>query len=219
MEHVVPPSFLFEYRFPVPRCAAPGKSKARRLLKLPDESCLFVPAALNGIKPFADIACGWNEDGFALQVNVSGRSAPAAGRSSDVSRSDAVLLWLDTRPTGTVHRATEYCHHFAILPADENQDGDPSAVVQPIAQQRHQRVESDVKKFRLNVQQRSDGYLLEAWLPGSQLHGWRDVTDLRRVGFYVVVQDTELGDQPLSIQDDFPVGYDPSTWATLELQP
>lgn len=218
MDHVVPPSFLFDYRLPVPYCNGPAAGRSRNMLSLPTGSDLFFPSRLNDAPAFATAACGWNEEGFGLRISVSGKAAPVAGRSSSLSGSDAVLLWIDTRPTGTVHRATEYCHHFAILPVDNDQDNQPGALNQPIAQQRHQRIESDVRKFLLQTQLSDDGYQIEAWIPGSQLHGWRDVGDLKRIGFYLVVQDSELGDQPLSVQDDFPFGYDPSIWATLELQ-
>ena len=54
-------------------------------------------------------------------------------------------------------------------------------------------------------------------LPGSQLHGYRQVDELRQLGFYCVVRDTELGEQPLTVTDDFPYASDPSLWVQLEL--
>lgn len=216
MDHIVPPSFLFDVRLSIPRCSGPS-SKAKRLLKLPPAARLFVPGSMNDQPAFAEIDAAWNEDGLAIQATVRGKTQAPGGTSKDVKRSDCLLLWIDTRPTGNVHRATEYCHHFACLPVDEHFDGKPSAVVQPIAQQRSQRIQSDVRKINCRTHIEPNGYDFEVWIPGSQLYGFREVSELGRIGFYCVVQDMELGDQALSVHDDFPFSYDPSMWLQLDL--
>ena len=217
MDYIVPPSLLFDFRLPVPHCDEPSKRKSGRLLNLPDESMLFNPSAMNELPSFASIKAGWNADGLGLAVEAHGKAKPASGSAHDIKHSDAILMWLDTRPAGNVHRATEYCHHFACLPVDEHSGDEPSVVVQPIAQQRAQKIESNPKKMACRTHQKKDGYEFEVWIPASQLYGFRDVAELGRIGFYCVVQDSELGDQPLSVGDDFPTSYDPSTWVQLEL--
>lgn len=217
MNHVIPPSFLFDYRARIPRCAEPGKRPRGRLLQLADNAALFVPSAMNEGPNFASICIGWCEGGLACVFRISGKTIPPAGSSTDISRSDSVLVWLDTRPTGNVHRATEYCHHFALLPADDEAAGEPGVRVLPIAQQRATRIESDPRKIQCRTHLHDDGYELEVWIPGSQLNGYREISELGRLGFYCVVQDSELGEQPLSVDDEFPVAYDPSTWIELEL--
>jgi len=218
MNQIVPPSLLFDFELSIPRCPAPSKKKTGRLLSLPKKAELFVPSAMNGTPIFATLSAGWNEDGFAVSVNVKGKPDLPLGMSADVKRSDAVLLWIDTRTTGDVHRATEYCHHFACLPVDEHHDGKPAVVVQQIAQQRMQRIESDPQKMVTRTHVSKTGYELEVWIPGTQLYGYREIAEIGRLGFYCVVQDSHLGEQPLSLSDDFPTSYDPSTWPTLKLQ-
>ncbi len=164
------------------------------------------------------VAAAWNPKGLGFVFRVSGKPEACAGSSSDVKRSDCVLIWIDTRPAGNVHRATEYCHHFACLPSDDHAGGAPSVVVQPIAQQRIQRIESNPDKMTCRTHSKKDGYELEVWISGEQLYGFREISDLGKVGFYCVVQDTHLGDQPLVVGDDFPTSYDPATWVQLELQ-
>lgn len=218
MEYIVPPSFLFDFRLSIPQCAAPATRKKGRLLKLPPEAELFSPSGMNGGPQFASLRAAWSDTGLAFSVEVRGKSKPVDGTSRQVRSSDCVLLWIDTRPAGNVHRATEYCHHFACLPADDHQDGQPSIVLQPIAQQRATRIESDPKKMLCRSHKVKDGYDLEVWFPGTQLCGFREVAELGRIGFYCVVQDMELGDQPLSVDSEFPTNYDPSTWVQLELK-
>lgn len=217
MDHVVPPSLLFDFRLPVLSCDGPSKKASGRLLNLPDDCSLFIPSAMNEQPSFASIKAGWNADGFGITVTVAGKTKPTAGSAHDTKHSDAILLWIDTRPAGNVHRATEYCHHFACLPVDEESDEGPAVVVMPIAQQRAQRIESNPKKMVCRTHKKKDGYEFEVWIPASQLYGFRDVSELGRIGFSCVVQDSELGDQPLSIGEDFPTAYDPSTWLQLEL--
>lgn len=218
MDHIVPPSLLFDFRLTVPACPGPSSRAAGRLLNLPDSARLFIPGAMNQQPNFATVRLGWNTDGLAVSVAVEGRKSALSGSSKDISRSDSILLWIDTRPAGSVHRATEYCHHFTCLPVDEHIDGKPSVVVGPIAQQRAQRIESDPRRMLCRTHVKKDGYEFELWLPATQLYGFREIAELGRIGFYCVVQDRELGDQPLSVGDDFPVAFDPSTWIQMELQ-
>jgi hypothetical protein len=50
------------------------------------------------------------------------------------------------------------------------------------------------------------------------MFGFDEAPSIGRIGFYCVVHDTELGEIPLSIADDFPIAFDPSTWLQLELK-
>ena len=216
MNNIVPPSLLFDFQIPIPACEMPSTSKSGRLLKLSDSSRLFLPSSLNAGPVFGAIAAGWNTKGFGLQVTVSGKPDAPTGRRDDLKRSDCLLVWLDTRPSGSVHRATEYCHHFACLPHEEDSDS-PLIVVQPIAQQRLQRIESDPKKILTRLHTTKDGYQFEVWFPADQLYGFREIAELRRLGFHCVIQDSHLGNQSLGLSGDFPASFDPSLWLNLEL--
>lgn len=217
MNQIVPPSLLFDVQLSIPRCPKPSSRKTGRLLKLPPESRLLIPSILNSAASPAELRAAWNDDGFALQVSVVDKQAPVTGSSKDADGSDCVLIWVDTRPSGNVHRATEYCHHFACIPVDGHTDGSPSVVVRPIAQQRSQRIESNPAKMICRTHLTKHGYELELWIPGSQLYGYREIAEIGRIGFYCVVQDTELGDRHLSVDDSFPFAWDPSLWIQLEL--
>ncbi len=217
MAHIVPPSLLFDFRLTVPRCSPPTPGGRGSLLKLPPESRLFIPAAMDERPVFASVAVGWHESGIAVAVEVAGKKFPVAGTASDVRNSDSVVLWLDTRPSGQVHRATQFCHQFVCLPVDELNDDQPTVIAREIAQQRELKIASDTSRMLTRTATSDDGYRLEVWIPGDQLYGFREVPELRSMGFYCVVHDTELGTQPLSLGDDFPVTFDPSTWLQLEL--
>jgi hypothetical protein len=60
------------------------------------------------------------------------------------------------------------------------------------------------------------GWRMEVFLTAEALHGFDPETN-RRLGFAYQVTDPVRGDQFLSVGREFPVGEDPSLWATLEL--
>ncbi len=55
-------------------------------------------------------------------------------------------------------------------------------------------------------------------MPAAALHGFDPETN-SRLGFAYQVSDHEREDQFLGVGRDFPIGENPSLWATLELKP
>lgn len=213
MASVVPPSLLFDLRLPILRCDAPNNRKKNGIPSLTDAWRLAVPSAINDEPQFANVFAGWNPDGLAFRFEVQGHTDAVQGDR----KSDAIQIWLDLRPSGQIHRATEYCHSFSFVPADSDSD-DKAAVYQaPIAQQKIQRQEPDLKQFRIEAAVNKTGYTLSAWLPGTQLYGFRELEEIGRFGFSCEVRDSQLGTQPFLVGDDFPTTYDPSLWPQFEL--
>ena len=60
------------------------------------------------------------------------------------------------------------------------------------------------------------GWTLELFLPAQVLHGFDPDTN-RRFGFAYQIADHARDDQFLGVGRDFPIGENPSLWATLEL--
>ncbi len=217
MSQIVPAGLLFDYRICVPACSGPSRKKRGRLLSLDERGRLPFLALDDSVPNFSQVTLGWNRDGLAVLLAVRGRSAPVEPCPPDADACDGIELWIDTRPTGTVHRATAYCHRVLCVARDENQDGEPSARSVPIAQQREIRQEMQTQRFLMRTHAVENGYDLEVWIPGSQLYGFREIDELRRLGFFCMVHDTELGRQPLTVTDDFPFSWNPSLWVHLEL--
>lgn len=213
---IVPPSFLFQYQLTVPRVDGLPKKKGKAL-QLPDAARVFVPSALNAGTAGLELKLGWNPDGLAIEIVVRGKKEEPAGRRHDLKNSDVVYIFIDTRHTANVHRATEFCTALQILPRDEVNDDAPTVQFVEIAQQRGTRRQPDAKRVMLNVLNQRDGYQLDVWIPTAQMPGFDQIEEIGHLGFYIVVEDTELGQLPLSIGDDFPVTHDPSTWLQLNL--
>lgn len=216
LSSVVPARFLFRCEFPVARAEGRPRRRGSRPLNFDDRFLLPNLAALDGGPQFAELRVGWNPDGIGFSVLVSGKQSAPRCDFEKPSASDGLQLWIDTRNTQTVHRATRYCHHFCLLPCG---GPDPSAAVGvqlPVARAREDAPLCEPDDLLVASEADSDGYRLEAWLPQSVLHGF-DPVDQPRLGFCYRVLDAELGSQTLSVEGDYPFASDPSLWSTLLL--
>lgn len=217
MPAIVPHAFLFRYSIPV-HAAAGLPKQGKKLLDLADEYVLPSFAELDGAeKPFAELRVGWNPRGIGFSVDVRGKKRPLQCDARQPAESDGLQVWIDTRNTQSVHRATRFCHHFCLLPSvGTAKSAVPYASEQLIAQTREVPKLAEPDSIPLAVETRRDGYLLEAWLPAEVLRGF-DPEANPRLGFYCAVRDRELGEQFLTVGRDFPFQHDPSVWSTLEL--
>jgi hypothetical protein len=217
MQQIIPPSMLFDFTLKLHRVDQMPTGRDRKL-KLPSHTRLPIPATLNRQSGQLEVSVAWNPEGLGVSVAVHGRKSPPGGSSSNLRNCDHLLLFFDTRHTASVHRAGSYCSSLLAVPSDEEQDGKPSLAVRPIAQQKDVRQLLDVTRCGIHARVSKTGYRTDVWIPASQLFGFQEVPDIGYLGFYCLVQDTEHGEMPLSVADDFPVTFDPSTWLRLELE-
>jgi hypothetical protein len=216
MAALIPPGFLFRWEFLVPEVGGlPGSGK--NVLQFPDECRLAPPAALESPAPY-ELRVAWNGKGLGIFVDVTGRSAPLNCDPDRPLASDGVLVWIDTRNVQDVHRATRFCHLFALLPLGDGAKGNEPAVRQltvPRANADAPRIDTDEVLVTSTVTR--TGYRMAAWFPAAILNGF-DPASQPKLGFFCEVRDAELGNHPLNLDPDFPYDGDPSLWATLNLQ-
>jgi len=217
MEQIVPPSFLFDCVLSIPQIAEIPLGRTKRL-KLPETARVPIPSRLNSPAKHLELRMAWNASGIGVAISVSGRKSKPGGSGQDLRRCDHAFLMIDTRHTGTVHRAGSYCSAITVVPSDAENDGKASMAPRTIAQQRDVKQIPDTKKCFAHTQSSASRYTTEVWIPASQLYGFAEVPDIGYFGFYCVINDRELGEIPLSVGDDFPVTFDPSTWLKLELR-
>lgn len=216
---LIPQGFWFRLALPclrvdnVPRSAEKG-----RLLDLPESCRLLQTPLLEGAEPWAEVRAAWNLGGLALQVEVTGKIFPIYHDPYMADASDGLQLWIDTRDTRDVHRATRFCHRFsAVLVPDKGR----KTVDARIEQKPIHRALADAPRGEAgSVQSRAEkirgGWRLELFLGAEALNGFDPETN-RRLGLAYQVTDPDRGDQFLTVGRDFPIGEDPSLWATLEL--
>ncbi len=211
---LIAPNFLFRFSVPCRRVASATIADADDL----DESYrLPCFSELEGRQPFAEVRLGWHETGLLFRVTVTGKQQPLWCRPSRIEDSDGVQLWIDTRDTHNVHRASRFCHRFALLPSGGGQRLDkPSVALLAINRARESPRPPEGIAFSLRSTMTANGYRLAAIIPGAALTGW-DSQEHRKLGFFWAVSDRELGWQTFSLGPELPIAEDPSLWGTLEL--
>jgi len=218
---LVPQAFWFRLSVPCPRVEdIPRRSARGGLLELPPTCAVPDLSALEDRVSWAAVRVAWNPQGLGIAVLAD---APASKAARNVDRPEGfanVNLWIDTRDTRNVSRATRFCHRFSArltlardlkrLDVELSQRAIARAVADaPICS-------PDLLCARAELTRA--GWLLELFLPARALHGFDPETN-RRLGFAYQVSDHEREDQFLGVGRDFPLGENPSLWATLELQP
>lgn len=217
---LIPQPFWFRLEFTCPRDdRVPLPATRGRLLELPSANALPALAQLDGREPWAEVRVAWNPVGLAVAVQVTGKTGPVRGpQPEDPDFADGVQVWIDTRDTRDVHRATRYCHRFSAMLSPAS--GGKALAVQ-LSQRTIHRALADAPKVQAETIQRraerlKDGWLLELFFPAGALNGYDPETN-RRLGLMVLVTDPGRGEQFLGVGREFPVGEDPSLWPTLEL--
>lgn len=214
MTSLLPPQFLFHYAIPV-RHNARLPRKGPKLLQLTEKDSCPHLGALDKSPRIGQVRLAWNSAGLGVSVEVTGKQRQPRAVSGVPEISDGLQIWIDTRNTQTIHRASRFCHHFCLLPVGMT-GKQPTVVQVPIARAKEEAPLSSPADFRIAAEVSKSGYQLEAWLPASALHGY-DPEANPRLGFYYAILDEELGHEFLSVGSEFPVTYDPSMWATLDL--
>ncbi len=215
---LLPQAFWFRLAATCPRVEPlPRTGSKALLLDLPAGAALPDLSALDGRPSWASVRAGWNPGGLGITVLADGFAGKLPGPIAPEKFAD-VHLWIDTRDTRDVSRATRFCHRFS---ASLFLSKDRKRLTQEIAQRPIARAVADAplcSPEKISAQSEIDrsGWLLEVFLPASILHGFDPETN-RRLGFAYHVSDFQREDQFLGVGREFPLGENPSLWATLEL--
>jgi hypothetical protein len=217
--NVLAPRFLFRFAVPLLRNDTAWKTggvvldESHRLLNLAE-----LDAGSDDREPrFADVRAAWNVQGLLFNVSVTGKEQPVWCREERLEDSDGLQVWIDTRATLNIHRASRYCHRYAFLPA-----GGGSGHAEPVAEQllinRARENARPIRPRELQVAAKimKTGYWLAAFVPAIALGGY-DPHQHRQIGFTYSVYDRELGLQTFATGPAFPFQEDPTCWAALDL--
>ena len=213
-EPLLAPSFLFRFSVPCRRLKTPWTAKGIDL-----DTAYGIPSfgELEGRPLFAELRMGWDPAGLAFCLRVVGKSQTAWCRESRIEDSDGLRLWIDTRDTHNIHRASRFCHQFAFLPAGGgNLQKAPVARRLTIHRARENPKPTGDGLLRCVSESFHDGYELRGWIAADAMTGY-DPNEHPRLGFCYAVIDRQFGWQTFSLGPDFPIEEDPSLWGTLEL--
>ena len=213
-EPLLPTRFLFRF---AASCLHEPKLGPQSLAELHADHRLPALGELDGQKSFADIRAAWSEAGLAFSVRVEGKRHPNWCRETKLEDSDGLQLWIDTRDTHNIHRASRFCHRFIFLPAGGGRNFDEPVADQLLVDRARENA-NPVRPGLLRVasEKRVGGYVMSIFIPQAALTGFNP-TDHARLGFTYFLFDRELGQQYFSVGSEFPFAADPSLWGTLEL--
>ena len=213
-EQLLAPTFLFRFSAPLLRRKTIWSKSGIQLEK---KYTLPSFGELEDRPLFADVRGAWNESGLAFHVRVTGKKQLPWCRGTRLEDSDGLNLWIDTRDTHNIHRASRFCHRFIVLPGGGGRRLDePVAQLVTINRARENPKEVASKALEVRSEKRVDGYILQVFIPAGALTGF-DASEHPRLGFSYAVVDRELGWQTFSVGPEFPFLEDPSLWGTLEL--
>ena len=216
MPPLIPPRFLFRYSIPI-RYLPPARGKDNRLRTLPAEFRLPDLPAIEGATQTGDLRLAWNEQGLAITLEVVGKQRKVKSNWRSPDTAEGLQVWIDTRNTQSIHRASRFCHHFCLVPVgNPRSPAEPYGVQLPIARAKEETPLAAPREILIASSVTRHGYSLDAWLPASILQGYAPDAS-PRLGFYYAILDDELGAEYLSVGHEFPIALDPSLWATLEL--
>jgi hypothetical protein len=195
----------------------PKAGRSGALLDLPESCALPVLASLEGTQPWAEVRVAWNPNGLGISVNAQGIT-PQQLVPDRPEGFASVQIWVDTRDTRNVSRATRFCSRYvASIKSARSQ----SALTVDIAQRPIARAMADSPLCRpeliaTRTKLLRDRWTLELFLPANAVHGF-DPEKNRRLGFAYQLTDHFHDDQFLTVGPGFPVGENPTLWSTLEL--
>ncbi len=208
----IPRNLLFRCKFPCPRLeAAPAGFE-----QLSPAGELPLLGLFEGQQPYARLRSGWMDDSLWVAVSIRGKTQSLWVRANQPLESDGLQLWIDTRDTHNVHRATRYCHWFIASPNPLGGKDSASWGMLRINRAKEDSPTINRGKVVAVGKLAKDGYDLMLKIPGSLLNGWSP-QEQRLLGFSAAVTDRELGWNTLGVGPDLPLAEDPSLWSTLEL--
>lgn len=212
---LIDPGFLFRTEFAL--LSDPCRWTAKGVVLSPEHR---LPSfeTLGGRTPFADVRAAWSPAGIGISVSVSNKRQAFWCRDSRVEDSDGLHFWIDTRCSPGIHRASQYCHHFVVMPAGAGpRREDPAAVWLPIHRARANPKTVDTSKIKLFALPKHDGYTMSAFIPATQMTGY-DPANQPRISLYYALVDREHGTQTTSLDSKFPYHEDPTLWSEAVLR-
>jgi hypothetical protein len=212
---LIPSRLLLQFEFPLAYRARSPRIDGR-LRDWTTSELLPTWGEIDGEKPFAAVWACWNEQGIGIAARVNGRRSRLQCDPASFWKGDNLRLMLDTRDTRHLKRGTRFCHHVFLLPCG-GPEGAAIAGGHPMRGAKEQAPPIAAGTIDVADQIEADGYSLEAFIPGAALCGF-DPSQHRRIGFYYMLEDRDLGRQSLTIGDDLPWSMDPSLWATAALE-
>lgn len=200
----------------------PGNlEKSGEMCDVGPEYRIISSSDIAGHADFTDVRCAWSESGLALIFDTRAKAKQTQGLVK-------LNVWIDTRSSRTIHRATKFCHQFRLEFDPFVTIGRKRALNETMApgaepsQIRINRALADAPVASRDaiytdyLIDRNGGFRLAIFLTDKALHGFDPEVNARLgLAYRLQIPAQEL--QRLGPGNEFPVQEDPSLWTVLEL--
>jgi hypothetical protein len=261
-EPLAPPSLLFEFCIEIRRFESERTAKTERKKKssaktlnensiassdwqLGDHFLLLDFNALSGKPKLGRVAVAWENTGLFFEAEVQGKKQPIRFIQEKGGVSDGLRVWIDTRNSPNVHRATRFCHCFHFFPGGVTKSGQdlsvqgslrarslqttrdplafpgtslPFGILDEVARAREHPNPINSSELIVRSTFKSDGYRLNAFVPATCLTGYLP-SEFDRIRIFYDLVDMELGTQSQSLGPELRYSEDPSLWIEAKLVP
>ncbi len=164
----------------------------------------------------------WSSAGLYFQVRVKGKKSLPRFVQERGGFSDGLRVWIDTRCSPGIHRATRFCHCFHFFPGQPNaalnasDELRPHGILDEVPRAREFPAPIDPKDIQVRSEFHRDGYTLWAHIPTKCLTGYSPL-EFDRIRIFYDVVDSELGTQSMSLGPELRYAEDPSHWVQASL--
>ena len=215
------PTWLFDLGFPIQQLERRIAQPERLEWRLGDEFEIPSFRSLNGGKRFAEMSIAWSNDGlfFHSILKAPGGKAVRSAASSVSSKSVLLSLYIDTRWSPGVHRATTYCHRFDFIlkrPTSTEPMDRGHGELNPIQRARAAPAPIHPNDISVATVGIPDGYEIKAYLRGDTLTGYSP-EEFQEVGIFYTINDSVFGNQIMARTLQSPYFEDPSVWCRGKL--
>jgi hypothetical protein len=232
-EPLVPPSLLFEFAIEIRQFATakskktlttPTKKKASTAIavgirdwQLGERFLLPDFNALTGKPKQGTVAVAWSDEGLYFESEIRGKRQLPSFTQENGGVSDGLRVWIDTRNSPNVHRATRFCHCFHFFPGNPNPDIQaPHGILDDVARARDNPLPIDKKQLQVRSQFTRFDYRLMAFIPANCLTGYQP-SEFDRLRLFYDLVDNELGTQSQALGPELRYNEDPSLWIEAKL--
>jgi hypothetical protein len=196
----------------------PREGESGPLLDLPESCALPDLSSLDETEAWAQVRTAWNPGGLGIAIIARGIAAQQLVPERPEGFA-SVQIWVDTRDTRNVSRATRFCSWYVanLKPAPTKRELIVAVAQRPIARATAESRLCRPEQIAARTKLLKDSWTLEVFLPADAVAGFDPETN-RRLGFAYHIADGVHNDQFLTVGPGFPVGENPSLWSTLELR-
>lgn len=231
---LVDPTLLFEFTIAIARFEPKNrKSKTRKTTSksgLSNERWLLsenhvLPhfASLTSHLCHSTVYAAWSEAGLYFMVRVQGKSSLPRFIQPRGGFSDGLRIWIDTRNSPGIHRATRFCHCFHFFPGLPKSSSAakindlPLGILDEIPRAREHPAAISNGDLEVQSEFTADGYSLWAHIPSQCLTGFSPL-EFDRISLFYDVVDQELGTQSMTLGPELRYAEDPSLWVQANLR-